>query len=390
VVAETFKKRMTRGRGWRRTILVGAFSALIFVVGCADNADPSLKERKSRRIAYQQAGQAGVLVVGGETITYEDVISTPMEYNQMIMSLAEFLSPVARTSDYEQFRKWAGPQVEEIVTGRISQILLYQEAKRQAGDNIDEALEQAAEKEMRRFILRYGGDEAKAEQALREIGMDRQSFKEQQKRLMLRQSYIASKLPGSKPISYRELMQRYNEIKEKSFAIPAQLKFRLIDIQPAKLELANVEQDRLEEARKLAEELIGRIKQGEDFGELARQYSQGHRRELGGSWNPVNPDSLAEPYDVLAEAAKKIEPGHIAGPIEVQGHIFIMQLQERRAKDYEPFENVQDQVEQQIIIERQREAIDKLVAELIEQAALEGRDEFVDFCLEMIYRMSKR
>lgn len=389
MLAGTLKKRMKRSRDWQRAILVGAFFALIFVVGCADNADPSLKERRSRRIAYQQAGQAGVLVVGGETITYEEVISTPMEYNQMIMSLAEFLSPAARASDYEQFRKWARPQVEEIVTGRISQILLYQEAKRQAGDNIDEALEQAAENEMRRFILRYGGDEAKAEQALREIGMDRQSFKEQQKRLILRQSYIASKLPGNKPISYRELLQRYNEIKEQSFVIPAQLKFLLIDIDVAELTVVDPNQSQQEKARVLANELMGRLNAREDFSTWIEDYPQKQaivRRTVEVS----SPQSLAKPYDALAAEAEKMEPGQIAGPIEVEGHIFIMQLEEKSPKGYERFENVQEQLEQQIIIDRRQEAIDKLVAELIEQAALEGGDEFVDFCLETIYRMSKR
>ncbi len=389
MLVETFKQRMRKSHGWQRAILAGAFFALIFVIGCADEAEPSLKEKRSRRIAYQKAGQAGVLLVGGETITCEEVISTPMEYNQMIMSLAEFLSPVARASDYEQFRKWARPQVEEIVTGRISQILLYQEAKRQTGDKIDEALEQAAEKEMRRFILRYGGDEAKAEEVLREMGMDRQSFKEQHKRLILRQSYVASKLPGNKPISYRELLQRYNEIKEQSFVIPGKLKFLLIDIDVAELAVVDPNQTQQEKARVLANELMGRLNAREDFSTWMESYAQ-RQAVVRRTVEVSSSQSLAKPYDTLAAEAEKMEPGQIAGPIEVEGHIFIMKLEEKRAKSYEPFGNVQEQLEQQIIIDRQREAIDKLVAELIEQAALEGKDEFVSVCLETIYRASKR
>ncbi len=380
-----------RSYGWLKKVLAWSFSALLFGGSCADSSNPaSSQDQLQRSTLIRKAGQPGVLVVGSEIVTCDQIIATPMEYNQVIVSLAELLAPVAQAGSLEQFKQWARPRVEEVVTSRISYILLYQQAKRQAGENIDEALEKAAEKEWRRFVLRFGGDEAKAEEALRQQKIDRKGFKDYWKKELLRQSYIALKLGGNRPITQRELAQCYDEMKDKSFVIPASLTFRLIDIEPAKLQTADPQQDLLQRARKLARELVDRIQAGEDFAELAKQYSHGHRREFGGLWKPLHPDSLAKPYDALVPAAEKIQPGQIAGPIEVEGHIFIMKLEENRPRRYEPFEKVQEQLEQKILVDRQREAIEKLNAELREQIVLSVKDEFVDFCLEKIYRMDKQ
>lgn len=372
------------------TGLVWSFFALFFVGGCGDNSKSTLTEAELDRIAAEQKMDLpDVLVVAGETITCDEIIGTPAEHNGTAVSLKERLKPIARTKSLEEFKEWAEPQIKQILTTKISNILLYQQAKRQAGEDIDEALEKPAEREWRGFVLRFEGDEAKAEEALKQMGLDRQSFKDRQKRAILTQSYIASKLSSNKPITHRELIKCYNQMKEESFVIPAMIKIRLIDIQPAKLEAVDPNQSRQDQAKKLIFELLARLREGEDFGELAKQYSHGTWREYGGLWKPLNPESFAEPYDILAAEAEKMEPGQITGMLEKAGHIFIMKLEEKRSKSYEPLEKVQDQIEQKIISERWKKAVDELNFELMEHATLDETNEFIDFCLEKIYQMKE-
>jgi parvulin-like peptidyl-prolyl isomerase len=185
-------------------------------------------------------------------------------------------------------------------------------------------------------------------------------------------------------------MDGYNRMKDELFVTTAMLKFQLIDIEVAKLEVAEPNQSRLEQARELADELMRRLQAGEDFGELANKYSHGHRRQFGGLWKPVQPGSLAEPYDILAAEAELIEPGQLAGPTEADGHIFIMKLVEKRPEDVEPFEKVQEQVKAKIIFERRKRAVDKLTAEFVQQVVLNGKDEFIEFCTRKIYLMSNQ
>ena len=121
---------------------------------------------------------------------------------------------------------------------------------------------------------------------------------------------------------------------------------------------------------------------------MAKKYSHGDWRDFGGLWRSLQPSSLAEPYDILAVEAEKIEQGEVAGPIVTKQHIFIMKLQEKQIAGYEPFEEVQELVEEKILLDRQNEVTEKLNAEIRQQAKLSKTDKFIDFCLEKIYRIS--
>jgi type IV secretory pathway VirB9-like protein len=120
---------------------------------------------------------------------------------------------------------------------------------------------------------------------------------------------------------------------------------------------------------------------------LAKQYSHGPFREFGGLWKTVRPDSLAAPYDKLAAEAEKIAPGQITGLIETGEHVFIMKLEAKQSAAYVPFVDVQEQVRDKIVFDRQNEVLSQVNAELLQQAELSKTDEFVDFCLDKIYQM---
>lgn len=388
--------RKKRDYRWLKAVSVLSFSLLFFVDGCAEKSGSSFTDAELERVSLAQRvkllEQAGglVLIVGGEPITSDEIINYPVEKSGGTVPLIDVLKPAAQISNLEQFKKQAGGRIDEIVTNKISDILLYHLAKSRVGENIDEALERAADAEMRKFVLSCGGDEAKADEKLEQMGLDRKSFKEQQKRLMLAQSQIMEKLSGDSPVTYGELLDCYNQMKEEFFVIPARVQFRLIDIQPAMLELADPNENQRGLARQLADRLLQRLRQGEDFGELAKQYSHGHRRRFGGLWVPLQPQSLAEPYDALVDEIEKTEPGEVADLVETPEHIFIMKLEKRHPKSYKPLEQVQRQVEQKVVSDRWVSVVNKLNAGLEKNAAIGEKDEFIDFCLEKIYRISNQ
>ena len=357
---------------------------LLWIAGC--KAKPKFTEEElalmppPKKEGLPEASGGFVLVVGGKTITSDEITA----------AVIERFRPAAQRSNFEQFKELTRPALEQILTNKISSILLYNQAKSEGGEGIDERLDKVVENEVKKFILNFEGDYARAEQALKEMGMDWQSFREYQKKAILSQSYIASQLPEDRPITYSELVDCYNEMKEESFIIPAMIKFRLIDIEAAKIEVADPNENRQEKTRELADKLVRQIRQGGDFGELAKQYSHGHMRGFGGLWKPVQPASLAKPYDILAVEAERMEPGQIAGPVDAGEHIFIMRLEGKRPRSFEPLEEVQKQVEAKIVFERRIKTIDELESKFVEQASVGEKDEFIDFCLEKIYRMSNQ
>jgi len=371
---------MSRVRGDAVRKCVFLLVLLVLFSGCGGGKKLKFTEEELATIPFAQrtglpeASGGFVLAVGGETVTADEIIMVVMEQ----------LRPIAQGSSFERFKEQARGGLEQALLLRVSDILLYQQAKEHTGVD-EEALEKAVEGEVRKFVVSFGSDYARAEEALKRMGMDWQSFKEYQKKVILTQYYIASQLPDNRPITYSELVDTYNEMKDEFFSTEAMLKFRLIDIDPAKLEVADANQSRQERARELADELVGRIRTGEDFGKLAEEYS-------GVSFidhsDGVRPENLEKPYDVLAAEAERLKPGQIAGPIEAGEHIFIMKLKEKRSKGYEPLEKVQEEVKAKIILDRERRAREEIWTKLQEQVALIQRSEFVDFCLQEIYRMS--
>jgi len=358
---------------------------LLLTCGCGSNQSSAEKERRAitQKIQLVEATGGYVMMVGGQTLTSEEVIESPVELGGAPI---EYFRPIAQAGDLEQFKEQARDQLRNIIISKIANMLLYQEVKREVGENLEAALEKQVEKVVREFVMKHGGDQIKADEELKAKGMDWKSFEERQKKGMLIQYYVSKKAPNNRPIAHRELMECYNEIKDEEFSIPAIIKFRLIDIRPDRLKLWKISK-RNELAKLLADRLLTRIKSGEDFGELARQYSHGSFRDFGGLWKEVKPDSLAAPYDLLAAEAENMEPGQISDLIVTEEHIFIMKLEEKQLAGYVPFEKVQEQVRNKILLDRQNEVIDEVNAEFVKQAELGNTDEFVDFCLEKIYQM---
>jgi parvulin-like peptidyl-prolyl isomerase len=242
---------------------------------------------------------------------------------------------------------------------------------------------------LRQFILEeHGGNEAQADEALRKMGKNRSTYKEWKQRQVLIQFFVASRYSQKRPITYRELLAQYDKMKDDAFRQEGILQFRLIDIRTDRMELTDPNDDPIRAAKALAAELRQRIESGEDFAELAKQYSHGHRGQMGGLWKPRNPAALAEPYDVLAERAQDLESGQVSGPIEVPGHFFVVKLEEKQQAGYRPLSEVQEEVGQAVVKARFDAALEELGAEIVQEVALVDTSRFVDYCLERLYRVA--
>ncbi len=371
--------------------------ALIALAGCEADKPTTLTQKDLERIAITQqkidlveAAGGMALVIGGETITSDEIIRWPVEYGETSVSALTQLKPLAQTANLDEFKTRARQELEDILMTRITDVLIYQLAKDKRGDEIDEALDKAADSELRQFIMLRGGDDAKADADLREMGIDRKRFKELRKRALLVSDYVGAQLPLEQPVTYRQMIAKYDELKDEYFSVDSQLEFSLIDIQPTKLKVEDPNVDRLVEAKKLADRLVRRINAGEDFAELAKEYSNGPMAVFGGKRKPLSPDSLVSEYRVLVEAADGAESGEVVGPIETLGHIFIMKLHKKLIGGYKPFVEVQDVVKKAVLIERQNKVTQTIYDQLSTQAKKGLRDDFINFCLEKIHELANR
>src|SRR4030042_1246428 len=129
---------------------------ILLLFGGCDGGKSRLSEAEKERRALTQkielveAAGGYVLIVSGQTLTSDEIIDSRTRLNGLFVSPKEYFGPVAQTTELEQFKERARGQLEEIIMDKISNILFYQNAKRQAGGNIDEGLEKAAQNENRK------------------------------------------------------------------------------------------------------------------------------------------------------------------------------------------------------------------------------------------------
>ncbi len=376
---------MTRLLSVSRFLLICVLAMSFLAAGCSKRARYgrySLEEVESFGMAVRDdrlpiPSGGLVLSVSGEPITIDEII-VPLE---------RAFSTGAKSLAFENFSAQARPLVSRIVLNKTTDILLYKAALKSAPANINEMLEKAVESEVNRFVSNYGGDYSKAQKAIEEMGMDWKGYRDFQKKLLLTQSYMSQELSSPRPVSRRDMLDYYNAKKTDLFKWDAVLEFSLIDVVSAKLKPEDIKEDETAEqaVARIAQKLALQIGFGQDFADTAKKYSHGHNAAKGGKWDPVTLGSLAAPYDVLETHAEAAMPGDVVGPIEVDGHFFIMKLHKYRQAGFEEFADVQGRIEGEIQLMRQNEEFTKILEKVVSQANIAGMDRFTDFCVYEAY-----
>jgi len=374
---------------------------LLFIVilagGCEKPAEPTLTNLELTRIPdsndflYVNSKEEPVLLVAGQEITSDDIINTPVRLKNSYKVPGELFAEVALSMNAQEFKETMRDSLFAILADRISDILLYNSAKKEIGDSLDEYLEKTIDSEIRKKVQQFGGDELKADEAIKETWYDRATYKKELQKEILIQWYLSTQKTEDSFIPYRRLIRKYDSMKDANFVIKPVIEFRSIDIIPSRLELPDPNMDRNKYAENFANELYGKLKSGEDFGELATTYSHGHRKSFAGLWEPLNPDSLAAPFDILAKTAMKMNPGEISEPIITDSYIFIIKLEKKVPAGYIPFEQVQNDVKKAVIKEQNdAKAMSQLDKSINQQMGRFETGIFVDYCLDKIHKKSTR
>ncbi len=369
-------------------ILLGVMVLVLIGSGCSGQKKGKFTEEEmeaiplARRTGLPAPTGGMVLAVNTETV----------EAGEIVSQLGEDVARAAKQMEYDRFARLIRPVVERAVMGKVTDLLVYEKAKLKAPEGIDQALDEAVEKEISKFVAGFDGNYGEAQKTIAQMGYTWDTYRDYQRRYLLTSAYVAEEMASERPITQAELLERYYDMKEEHFSWDSKVHFYLIDLITSKLEDSYIEDGETREAARLrlANSIMDRLRDEQDFGGLAKAYSHGHRASRGGDWGEVTVGSLAEPYSVLEQQALKMEPGEIFGPIEAGDHMFILKLEDKRVEGYESFDDVKDRIEAQIRMEERREKFDKMMGELIKSAKISDMEQFVDFCVRRAYETFRR
>ncbi|HSE39527.1 MAG TPA: peptidylprolyl isomerase [Acidobacteriota bacterium] len=168
-----------------------------------------------------------------------------------------------------------------------------------------------------------------------------------------------------KVVPESEIRAFYDKNKER-LTLPEQVRIRQIFVSPrAEAEIKNSEGNDAkteEQAKQKIDQIVSELKKGADFAEVAKRLSEDPSAPNGGEMPWFGKGRMVQTFE---EAAFKLSPGQSSEPFKTEFGYYILQLQEKRSKTEIPYEQVRDQIQNQIASSRQ-DMIQKLYQKILD------------------------
>lgn len=162
-------------------------------------------------------------------------------------------------------------------------------------------------------------------------------------------------------VSPGEIVRYYRENREE-FQIRSAVKLRQIYV-------SNKKHGGRDGATKVIEEVVERARAGEDFRELAAEFDDLASREKGDlGW--ISAEQEDDYPTAIIEFAKRAEIGTVSPPELTQYGIYVTWVEDRREAESLAFRDVQEQIRQQLLIEKYNRYEDLMLARLFDRAVI--------------------
>ncbi len=331
-----------------KTLSVVIMISILFLFGCGQKADKvTLKEgmvgfdlaKTLAEVIPAFAPGAGTVVVraDGVEVTSDEVIQAIQDN---IGGRVEQL----KNLDADQLKK-----IIEENAARIGERRLLLNAARAAGTEIPAG---ALESTLQQEYAGAGGEQAFLK-ALEESGISIDYVKRNIEESLTINKFLMDVMAARVEVTEDEVERAYQDDKTASVRHILLLTQGKSDEEKA-------------EILKRMEGIRARAKSGEDFAELARQYTEDPgSKDNGGLYEDFGRGRMVKPFE---DAAFSVPVGEISGIVETEYGYHILQVIDRK-KEFKPLDEVREELESQL---RQRKApqnfIQDYVSELKEKA----------------------
>ena len=284
-----------------------------------------------------------VATVNGENITVKEYKSTLELYKENLESM---YGTSIWDTEVEKGVKYKDTFKDIMLDQMIDIEAVTQQAKKDGLAPSKEEVDKAFD-ELKKNI---DADEA-YKKALQEKGIDDTYLRQQQEQDLTIQNYKEN-FDKNVKITDEEMQKYYDEHKKDYYKDEVKASHILIStVDDNGKELSEAKK---KEAKKKAEEVLKKAKSGEEFSELAKEYSDDKgSAENGGDLGYFTKGQMVQPFE---EAAFSLKPGEISGIVESEYGYHIIKVYDKIDEQL-PFNDVKDEIKN-ILIE------DKYVASI--------------------------
>jgi peptidyl-prolyl cis-trans isomerase C len=314
---------------WFVTLLAGV--SLVVVAACSPAEPVANIESPSKKIATFEGGevtlgelqqfaqQSGAGELSPESPQYEAIVA------QLMPQLVEI--EIAKAYAEEQGITVSEAEVNQEIETIKDQIAQQAQAQ---GQDVDR--------------------EAAFEGALQQAGLTEEELRQQIREQLPIQKVQERVAEGAGP-SDEEVERFYEENKAAQFTTP--------ETRCARHILFNKDQ------QQQAEEVKGQLQDGDDFAELAREFSQDPgSAERGGDLGCLGQGETVPNFE---EAVFNAEQGEIVGPVETEFGYHVVEVTDVREESTQPLSEVETQIRDQLTAEAQTEEFTAWLQEQKEQ-----------------------
>lgn len=195
------------------------------------------------------------------------------------------------------------------------------------------------------------------------LGLTEESYKQLIEKELITRKFLKQEVEEKIQLSEADLQDYYNKNKDK-FVSPDKIRLREISVTVSPTATA----EEKEEKRKKAEDLLKKIKAGEDFGDLAYNHSEDAFRVKSGDLGMSHKGRL---MPELEEAASLLGLGEVSGLIETINGYHIIKLEGKEEARQLDFSEVKDSLKKELEAKRYKEAREAFVKPLKEKAKVE-------------------
>lgn len=200
-------------------------------------------------------------------------------------------------------------------------------------------------------------------------GISFEDFKNNIKNQLLQQEVIRHEV-GSKIILSHEEVQKYYEDHKDEFVRPELVTLREIFVSTD----GKPESD-MPALRKKADDLLQRVKNGEDFGELAKHFSDGSTAKQGGDLGQFQRGQLAPNIEQAVFGLQRLQTTSV---IPTKTGFLILQVGEHYSAGQQPEEKVDGEIQDRLYNEKLRPALRAYLEMLREDSYVQVKSGYTD------------
>ena len=251
------------------------------------------------------------------------------------------------------------PEIKkEAIERLIERELLYQESKKK-GTKVDEAaLKEQIEAMKKRFP-----SEAEFKNALSKMNLSEADVKSEFARGMAIQKLIDKEFVQKTTVSDKD-KKAYYDSNPDLFKQPEQVQAShiLVKVDP------KGDASEKAEARKKIEEVKKKLKKGEDFAALAKEYSQCPSSANGGDLGFFKQGQMVKPFE---DAAFALKPGKVSDIVETRFGYHMIKVVDKKPASTIPYEEVKDRLGEYLKQDKVKKEVSLYLEKVKQKAKIE-------------------